>query len=782
MTSRRAALLCSNLLVLALAVTALLRVPTAVVDQRLLDAPLQAPGQWFDSQRGNAGGEVTVDAYERALAQARAAGERTAAVDPALAEATWTHLGPTGFGGRVADIAVDPLTADTVYAATASGGVWKSTDRGLTWRSSWPADVTQAMGAIGAARDGTLYAGTGEPNPGGGSITYGGTGLYKSTDGGATWERAGLRSAGAFGRIVADPTDAQRVFAAAAGNLYVPGGQRGLYRSDDAGKTWKRVLQGDNDTTGAVDVAVDPANPNNVLATMWDHVRYETHRVYAGVGSGVYRSADGGDTWTEVELPGNVKPEDVGRIGVAFAPSDPRRAYAIVSNKLDGTGVGLWRSDDGGATWARTAASVGSLTQSSFGWWFGRVFVDPADADRVFVPGVELNESTDGGDRFVAHSSTLIGVLTGAFQAGPALHADQHAMAWDPKSPGRVYVGNDGGTYRSDANATIGSWVAAVSQGWTQHYSVDVGEQRPDYLVSGLQDNLCQRNPAGANPANWTKYGICGDGLQTLINPVDESFTYACSQYGFCGVQRFGVPDPRRLGLVGARPPGQRYGWMTPLEFDPSDPSVMYFGSNVLSRSTDNGITWTPISPDLTTNPEQLDPNAGYRIYGTITAVAAAASDPNVLYVGTDDGLLWTTKDLGKTWTPLSDENLPGTWVTSVAVDPDDAAVAYAAFSGFRDGADTPHVVRTTDGGATWENISGDLPDAPVNDLIVVRDSLVAATDVGVFLSSDGGATWLRVGANLPTVPVIDVRHHAGTNTLTAATFGHGIQRVALPG
>jgi hypothetical protein len=508
----------------------------------------------------------------------------------------------------------------------------------------------------------------------------------------------------------------------------------------------------------------------------------------------VYRSTDGGETWSERTLPGNVQPKDVGRIAVGFAPSDPSRAYVHVASKTNGDGVGLWRSDNGGATFSKTAAGADAMSHNGYGWWFGKVWVDPANEDRVFVAGLELVESTDAGDSFIPHGVSTVGVFTGVVHHTMP-HADQHGMVFDPQHPGRVYLANDGGVYRSETNGRVGSWVGSVSQGWTQHYSVDVNELAPDQIITGLQDNMCQRSmPANspATPMTWTKVGLCADGLQTLINPADPTWSYACAQYGNCGVQRAGVPDPRRPGqLLGGRPPGQRYGWLTPLEFDPSDPSVMYFGSNVLSRSTNNGITFQAISEDLTTDPEQLDPNDAYRIYGTITSVAAAKSNPNVIYVGTDDGLLWRTSDLGATWTRLEDpddpdtaqdeDDLPGTWVTRVAIDPTNADVAYATFSGFRNADATPHVVKTTDGGATWSDISRNLPAAPVNEVIVLPGNrLAVASDVGVFLTADGGTTWLTVGSNLPAVPVLDLRFHQATNTITAATFGHGIQRVAL--
>jgi hypothetical protein len=802
MLSRRTrALLVADLLVLALAAAALVSWrPMAVAAPReLTDAPLAAPGEWFEGQRF--GNETPSPAgYRRAIAQTNAARARTRAVAPELLDADWTNMGPNNIGGRVVELALDPtqVTANlngtkvqqVVFAAYATGGVWRSGNGGETFAYSWDKTLTQSMGALAIGSDGVLYAGTGEANPGGGSITYGGTGMYRSKDKGKTWQYVGLRDSGAFGRIVVDPKNPQRVWAAAAGDLYTPGGDRGLYLSNDGGDTWTRVLAGENATTGAIDIAVDPNNPNNVMVAMWDHHRLPTHRMYAGEGSGVWRSTDAGATFTEVALPGNVAPAKVGRIGVAFAPSNPQRAYVVVASKDDGSGVGLWRSDNGGATFARTGASVGSLSQSTYGWWFGKIWVDPANANRLFVAGLELVESTDAGESFLAHTVTTAAVLTGAFQAGPVTHADQHSMAWDPTIPGRVYLGNDGGVYRSDRNAEIGTFVVSKSQGGTQHYSVDVSEQVPDNVITGMQDNLCQRNSPTTAPgtaATWNRIGICGDGLQTLINPADPTWTYACAQYGACGVQRAGVPHPQRPGqLVGAKPPGSRYGWMTPLEFDPTNPATMYFASNVVSKSTDNGITFTAISPDLTTKPQQLDPNTGYRIYGTITSLAVAKSDPKTIYIGTDDGLLWRTTTGGgmnpENWTLLtSDADVPGTWVTDVTVDPTNAKTVYATFSSFRNGSDAAHVLKSTDGGDTWTNISGDLPAAPVNTIEVIGSKLVAGTDTGAFISTDGGATWLLLGGNLPVVPILDFRYHAPTNTIYAATFGHGIQKLTIP-
>jgi photosystem II stability/assembly factor-like uncharacterized protein len=617
---------------------------------------LSPVGDWLFARRSGEQAVERARAYAAALEYAAGTLLRTEAVAPGLAAAAWQHMGPKELGGRVTDIAIDPERPDTVYAGTGSGGVWKSDDGGLNWSPSWPPELPQAIGGLAAAPDGTLYAGTGEPTPAGGYVVSSGRGVFRSEDGGVTWTPSGgLGRSGAIGRIAVDPRDPSRVFAAASGSPLFPGGERGLYRSTNAGASWVPVLRGETPTAGAIDVAVDPEDGRNVLAAMWD--RDILGRRLAGSGSGLYRSSDGGDTWEEVSLPGNVPPQQVGRIGVAYAPSQPSRAYAVVASDRGGEAVGLWRSDDGGERWERAGASPDSLLQANYGWWFGRIWVDPRDHDRVFVGGVLPLESTDGGESFTPHGSTSGPALPGGEQA--TVHFNQHAMAWDPARPARVYLGNDGGMFRSNGDAHSATWVSAVSQGWTQHYSV-----------------------AGTS---WT------------------------------------ASTARRVSHV-----------------EPTE---------------DNPL-------------------------GTVTAVSAAPSDPRVVYAGTPDGVLWRTEDGGEHWDQLEDDDLPPAEVAQIVVDPADPAVAVVVHAGSP--ADAAHVVSTSDGGETWQDIESDLPNAPVNDVVVLPDDrLAVASDVGVFLTR--GATWLSVGSNLPEVPVLDLRYDADTGSLTAATFGHGILRAKLP-
>jgi len=696
-------------------------------------------------QKSTPGQDLPRHAYDRAAAEAAAL---------PVTGGEWTSIGPANIGGRVTDLALDPHVRDTIYAAAASGGLWRSSDAGASFQPAWPDSFTQAMGAVAAAGDGTLYAGTGEANPGGGSLTYTGTGVYRSTDRGATWTNIGLKDSGAIGKIVVDPSDPRRLFVAAAGSLFNPGGDRGVYRSTNGGNTWVRVLAGATDTTGATEVMFDPSNPQRLYAVMWDHRRQPNLRSYSGVGSGVYRSTDGGNTWTRLDglVPAAA---DLGRIGLGVAPSDPRRLYAIIgrgpssSNFFDG----FYTSRDGGDSWSRLPDNEDLAgSQSSYAWWFGKVWVDPRNANHVHVAGIALLTSQDGGRSWDADDDSM--------------HVDHHAMVWDPRDNRRVYLGNDGGVYRSDSNGRRGTWVASQHQPFTQFYSGAITPQDPARVSGGTQDNGSLRS--------WTRRGwqlyVGGDGEENLINPTDVNNVFACYQYGNCFRS---VDGGEHLTYFTGATTANRRNWFTPVQFDPVNPNVMYYGGNRLNRSVDNGVTWTPISPDLTGGPGQ----DAYP-FGTITTVAAAASNSNVVWVGTDDGRVWVTPDLGSTW-QLRLSGQP--WVTRVAVSPTNATTAYVTLSGYRAGSYQPHVLMTNDAGATWTDLTGNLPQAPVNDIVLGSGSeLFAATDQGVFISTAAG-TWQRLGSGLPLVPVDDIEYDPTRQRLVAATFGRSMYQLTVP-
>jgi hypothetical protein len=708
--------------------------------------------QWFMAQRLYPFDKPTVldAAYRNAQEQATALAPRASLV----AAGPWQPLGPSNIGGRVVDLVVDPVRTDTVYAGAATGGVWRSTDGGRTFARAWPVGVTPSIGALAITASGTLYAGTGEGNPGGGSVTFPGNGVYRSTDGGSSWTAAGLAGSDRIGRLAIDPTNANRIFAAATGSLFVSGGVRGLYRTVDGGANWQLVLAGANGTTGAVDVAVDPTNPNRVFAAMWDHKRQPQGRTYGGVGSGIFRSTDGGATWSRVAGGLPASGTNVGRMGVAIAPSDPNRMY-VISADTTGNFLGFWTSTNGGTSWtAITNTSFLATSQSTFGWWFGRIWVDRAAAQHVWVAGVQLLESTNAG---------------GSWSRNSAVHADQHAFAFDPRVSGRVFLGDDGGVYRSTSSGSVaGTWTKATSLAVNQFYTVAVSRQDVARVSGGAQDNGSLRNWSGTA---FNSIGG-GDGTTNLIDPTNQNKVYACSQNGSCTRSTDGGTTRSSFGSTVS----DRRNWVTPIVFDPNNPAVMYYAGNRVNRSTNSAASWSVISPDLTRG----NGGIGGATFGTVTTLAVARSDGRVIYAGTDDGRVWVTRNTGGSWTEVT-AGLPTRWVTRIEVDPGNANTAYVSISGYRNGDPGAHVFKTTNGGTVWQDVSAGLPDAPVNDVVLdprTPTVLYAATDVGVFSSTSGGP-WSPVGSGLPLVPVADLDAAvSGTTTvLTAATYGLGFYR-----
>jgi hypothetical protein len=725
------------------------------------------------TRKFTSGRDIKPEQIKRALAQARA-------IKPGDGRA-WSQVGPSNIGGRVTDLVADPAHANTLFVAVSGGGVWKSTDAGDRFTPVWPVDQTQTMGALAMGSDGTLWAGTGEANPSGGGLTFFGDGVYKSTDGGAHWTQWGLADSGAIGKIVVDPTNPKRVFVAAAGNLSGTAGDRGIYRLSADGKSWQRVLDTPNNTTGGVDLAIDPTRPDRVFAVLWDHKRNNGARVYGGVGSGLFRSDDGGDNWKRLENIQGTHPSDeagtglksdasLGRIGVALAPGDPNRVY-VISGTQFGPDKGFYVSNDGGDTFAPGGAAGGG---SGFDWWFGRIWVDPKDKNHLFNADINLRESKDGG----ATWSTSGGV-----------HADQHTMQWDPTVPNRIYLGNDGGIYRSDANGATNTWKHATFAPWNQSYHLAVATDDPRRLATGLQDNGSVRtwtDTAGPTDlSQWNSYGG-GDGHYVVIDPADHNIYYECSQVGNCTRHQDGGGTSTRVRF------GQRHSARittdAPVVLDPNNPAVVYFGGSVLDRSTDRGTTFTQISPpgDFLTGPvppEEDDQGPFFSgLYSTITAVAPAKTAANTIYLGTDTGRLWKTTDLGAHWTEFTGKGLPTRWVNSVVVDPSDADHVFVAFSGYREGDTAANVWETTNGGDSWRNISGKLPNAPVEMLAYDQPSgqLYAATDFGVFYDKNSAKNWKRLGNGLPSTPVFDVKITGDGRTMYAGTFGRSVWQIPL--
>jgi photosystem II stability/assembly factor-like uncharacterized protein len=738
--------------------------------------------EWMYMQRANADGSIPDAAVAQAIAQSRALG-RASRGSPSTNQ-VWTELGPSNIGGRIRDVAVDPTTQGVVYIATGSGGLWKSTDSGATFTSVWNHYLPQSMGAVAVDSEGVVWAGSGEPDHGGGSAYYG-NGIYRSTDGGATWKNMGLEDGDTIGQIVIDPRDDDRVFVAVMGALHDTDPSRGLFLTEDGGDTWTRVIVPESDSTGAIDVSINLTNPDVMLATTWDKIRDEKSRLY-GPHSYVYRSTDGGHTWENVhdaplpqsepdpalQTPDNL----VGRMGVDFSDSDPNRAY-MISSTARGNFNGFFTSTDAGATWTAVGPTSGGTLQNQsggFAWWFGRVYVDPVNPLHVFVAGVNLSESLNGGL---------------SWTTSQALHADQHGIEWDPFTPNKLYIGNDGGFYWSDQNgAARGLWPKTPHLPVTQFYAMDVSLQDGARVSAGSQDNNSLRSWGPGNQdstvnGDWFPY-VGGDGMMNRIDPTNDRKFYGCSQNGGC--RGFAPPPTPNGGFSMTMPGADRKNWVAPLEFA-ADPRIVFGASNfVLRMNTDIGQRqWQRISPDLTDGPE-LPRAPGF---GTITALGTTDGDANLVYAGTDTGTMWVSRNAMApptevTWQKLESPVFPGRWVTRITVDPDNANIAWATFSGWRSGDGYPHIVMTSNGGNTWVDIAGKrLPQAPINDVIRHPSKprwLFVATDVGVFRTSNLGKTWLKVGDNLPLVPINDIDLPDGTEKLYAATYGRGVWTTSL--
>jgi hypothetical protein len=726
------------------------------------DGPI-AENDYFYLQRRLPDGRINLQARGRALAHARLLRASLVATTGLDASGTWQLRGPINVGGRVTDVVGDPANANKFYVGSASGGVWKTTDGGVTFTPIFDGQGTLAIGALALdPRDSNiLYVGTGEANPGGGSVTQPGDGVWKTTDGGTTWQHLGLDLTVEIGRIVVDPRNPNNLFVAAMGNLFTRTVDRGVYRSQDGGLTWTKVLF-ISDIAGAIDLAIDPVTPSRIFAATWERQRTPSARIYGGPGSGLWRSTDGGTTWTALAGGLPASSTQPSRIGVVVAPSSPSTVYAIYSRKADFSLEGVFRSTDSGTTWTRqTVTNLASIIGAQ-GYWSGRMFVHPTNPNDLWVDGVGLAHSTNGGASF-----TSVG----------GLHADQHAQWFSPSNPAVILKGNDGGVYRSTNGGT--NWTHFNNLPISQFYTVEAHELQPAKIYGGLQDNGVQRTTTGQTN-DWASV-VGGDGLEVHVDLRSTQVVYAESQFGALRRSTNGGTSfsSATSGLSG------RLGWKTPIAIDPASTgtgttSTLYLGSSQLFRSTNSATSWTAISGDLTNGNQGV----GTIVFGTITTVAVAPSNRNTIYIGTDDGNVWITQNAGATYAHI-DASLPKLWVTRVAVDPNDDAIAYATFSGFRIDQPLAHVFRTTDHGTTWSDISGNLPDAPVNAIVIdprQSSTLYVGSDVGTFVTRDLGASWAPLGTGLPDAVVSDLKFLAGPPAqLYAATYGRSIFSIELP-
>jgi photosystem II stability/assembly factor-like uncharacterized protein len=725
----------------------------------------ERPSDWWFAQRAFPGGRLDPQAFTAAFEQARFERARPARLGSAAA-LTWSPAGPYNIGGRVTALAVAP-GGTTLYLGAANGGVFKSVDSGVHWTPVMDGEGWNTFSIGAVALDPTnpdvVYVGTGEANNA--VDNYDGNGLWRSLDGGQTWQSLGLAATARIARVAVDPSNPSRIFVAGMGTQFSTGPDRGLYRSEDGGQNWSRVLFV-SDSTGATDVLVNPAHPETVYCATLERVRRFTYRRAFGPECGIWRSADHGTTWTRLSSGLPAPSDNVGRIGLGLCAAKPSIVYAQIGTGSSAgyTGLGLYRTTDGGQTWARR--DLGGFTGlfGGFCWYFGDVAVDPVNPDVVYAQGQYLARSTNGGQSF----SNITG----------GAHVDFHGMWIDPANTSHIYLGNDGGFFWTTGAF---AWSQSLDLPISQFYAGCVDPSDANRLGGGTQDNGCMLTAGSATA--WYPVGEPADGFFVLIDPTNPAIVFSEFQNGSSGL---GPSRSTDGGFNLTYPSGitssDRFNWCAPFVMDPSDDRVLLFGSQRVYKSVDNGLSYAAVSGDLTStnNPPSL------LTYHTITTLDVSPVSPRIYYAGTDDGRVWRSLNAGGSWSEIS-AGLPLFYVTRVTADPVDSAVVYVCLSGFGQDLHTPHVFRSGNNGGTWASIAGNLPDAPANDLVVDPDDpdvLFLGTDLGVYISTSLGSSWAPLGAGMPIQPVFDLTLHEPSRTLVAATHGRSQWRIdvgALP-
>jgi len=682
-------------------------------------------------------------------------------------------IGPAVMSGRIAAMdgeATDPVT---IWVGAASGGVWKSENAGISFEPVFD-DHTQSIGAIriDPSDPDTVWVGTGETwvrN----SVSVG-DGVYRTTDGGDTWEHLGLEATERIAKIEVHPEDSDTVYVCATGQLWSANPERGVYKTTDGGENWELILSVD-ENTGCADLDMDPQEPRILYAAMWQFRRYPDFFTSGGPGSALYRTIDGGENWTE--LTDGLPEGEKGRIALAIAPSRPAVLYATVETE----NTALYRSDDLGNTWTQTDDSTNIQMRP---WYFSELVVDPTDFNRLYKPGFTLTVSTDGGESFS-------GLFGAGFSMG-SVHSDHHALWINPSNPYQLFLGTDGGAYISEDRAK--SWRHIRSLPVSQFYHVSHDLEWPYNVYGGLQDNGSwkgpSRSPGGIKGGDWEVVGQ-GDGFWSFADPQDVNTLYVEYQGG--QLSRVDVTTGESKSIKPFAREGEeelRFNWNTPIHLSPTKANTLYYGSQYLHYSTDRGDSWRTISPDLTTDDparQRQKESGGITIDNTtaennasIYAIAESPLNPDVIWVGSDDGLVHVSRDAGASWTKISD-SVPGvtegTWVSSVFASPYAEATAFVTYDGHRNGDMAAHIVRTDDFGVSWQPITGEgvegyvwtVKQDPANPAL-----LYAGTELGLYISLDGGGQWARF-SDLPKVAVHDLAIHPTEHDLVIGTHGRGI-------
>jgi len=712
---------------------------------------------------------------------------------------TWRNLGPFRTGAWTTAIGVPEAPAKahlyTFYVGTRNGGVWKTTNNGTTFEPVFDQQASLSIGAIEVAPSdaSTVWVGTGEAYQA--RSSYSGDGVYKSTDAGKTWANMGLRDSHHISRIVVHPKNPSVVYVAAMGHLFTPNAERGLFVTEDGGKTWRKSLFVD-EQTGVIDLVMNRKDPKVLYAATYQLTRRAWDLDVGGPGSGIWKTTDGGKQWTR--LGGGLPTGRLGRIGIDLYQANPGILYAIVENANTRTptaqetkrdagrpkpsefvvGNQVYRSDDAGRTWRLThdpALSIGSKAAYSF----NILRVDPGDPNHLLVISDAMPNSSDGGKTWQGTSWPPVGMFTKAF-------GDFRVVYWDPQNPDRLLVGSDGGFYVSYDRGKTADHYLNLPVG--EFYAIDADMETPYNVYGGMQDHDSWRGPSNSwsgevNVADWVTVGT-GDGMHNRVDPTDSRWLYNASQFG--DHKRVDQTLRTMTDIMPRRPSGQpplRWNWNPPIHLSPHNPQIVYTGAQVLLRSLNRGDAWQDMSPDLTTDDAAKTFGRGNIQFCTITTISESPVTAGVIWAGTDDGKVQVTRSHGATWTDataaLAKAGAPADrWVSRVFASSHDAGTAFVAKNGFRHDDFSAYLFTTTDYGATWTPIAGNLPAQPINVVWqdrINRHLLFVGTDKGVWVSIDGGGRWVRMKGTMPDVPVHDLLVHPRDRDLIVGTYGRAL-------